>query len=342
MGDNIIKCEICNKEMKSRINGSHLFRAHNISLDEYKKQFPTAFLGKRTLKIQQHTCKICNKTIGSLQQFSLHLQFHNITPEQYFIKFMLNGNVPLCKCGCKNSPSFINIQKGFHKYIAHHAPVWNDGLTKKNDSRINHMYDNRKPWNKGLTKNTSDAVNVVSQKIKQSWNPKNISQRTTSYKENMMKKYGVENGFQLDSVKEKSKNTLLQKYGVEHPQFSNECKFKWKTYIYPSGNTIKYQGYENFGLDLLLSKQYHENEIITDRKYIPKIKYIDFDGKIRRYCADMWIPKDNLLIETKSNFTYILHKENIHYKKIGVISSGYNFQLFVFNDDGTLNNKIHE
>ena len=51
----------------------------------------------------------------------------------------------------------------------------------------------------------------------------------------------------------------------------------------------------------------------------------------------MWIPKDNLLVEVKSNYTYKLHKQNIIHKQIGVISSGYNFNLLVFNDDGTLN-----
>lgn len=342
MENNHIKCEICGKQMKARINGSHLFRAHNITLDEYKKQFPNTIIGKRISKIQDHTCKICNKTSGSIQKFSSHLQSHNITPEQYFIKFMLSGNRPLCKCGCNKSPHFISIQKGFYEYITQHAPIWNTGLTKETDNRVNHMYDNRKVWNKGLTKNTNDAVNIISKKIQKSWNPDNISQRTLSYKTNMIEKYGVENSFQLDVVKQKSKDTLLQKYGVEHPQFSNECKFKWKIYTYPSGKIIKYQGYENFGLDLLLSKKYNENEIITDRKYIPKIKYTDLNGKIRKYCADIWIPNENLLIEIKSNFTYRMHKENIHHKKIGVISSGYNFQLFVFNDDGKLDNKINE
>lgn len=39
-------------------------------------------------------------------------------------------------------------------------------------------------------------------------------------------KYGVENPFQLDSVKEKSKQTLLEKYGVEHPLQNNTIQKK--------------------------------------------------------------------------------------------------------------------
>lgn len=39
---------------------------------------------------------------------------------------------------------------------------------------------------------------------------------TTSYKNTMKSKYGVENSFQLESVKKKSKDTLKKKYGVDH------------------------------------------------------------------------------------------------------------------------------
>lgn len=89
-------------------------------------------------------------------------------------------------------------------------------------------------------------------------------------------------------------------------------------------------------------KTYNEDDIITDRKQLPKIKYTDYDGKTRRYCPNMWIPKNNLLVETKSNYTYKLHQQNVHCKKNGVISAGYRFQLLVFNDNGTLNNTINE
>ena len=172
---------------------------------------------------------------------------------------------------------------------------------------------------------------TVAEKTKQYWrNSANVSRMSNTYKSTMMQKYGVINGFQLDNIKKKSKETLFRNFGVENPMFSNEIRYKWKQYIFPSGEICKYQGYENFGLDLLL-KTYSENEIITDRKEIPKIKYIDFDGTHRTYCPDMWIPRDNLLVEIKSDYTYRLHEKNISCKQKGVISGGYKFNLFVFN-----------
>jgi hypothetical protein len=123
----------------------------------------------------------------------------------------------------------------------------------------------------------------------------------------MLKKYGVKNGFQLDSVKEKSKSTLLKTHGVENPQFSNSIKCKWKNYTLLSGKNVKCQGYEPFGLNLLLT-EYNETEIINDRVLIPKIKYIE-NQKERIHCPDFYIKSDNLLIDVKSIYTYNLHKK---------------------------------
>jgi len=47
-------------------------------------------------------------------------------------------------------------------------------------------------------------------------------------KKNLQEKYGVDNVFQLDEVKEKSKETLKLKYGVEHPMESDEVREKLK------------------------------------------------------------------------------------------------------------------
>ena len=341
MENDIVKCEICGLEMKTRINGSHLLRIHNITLTEYKNKYPNTIIGKRHPKLLKYECKICNKLVKGSNSLSRHLKIsHNIKLNDYYIKYYLNEIHPKCKCGCKENTKFNNMKNGFDDYIIHHNPIWNKGLSINIDDRLKKMYLNPR-WNKNLTKETDERVNKNSISIKKSWNKDNLNKRSESYKKTMMKKYGVINGFQLDYIKKKSKKTMILKYGGENPQFCNDIKFKWKSYTFPSGKQVKYQGYENFGINLLL-KEHNENDIIVDRKLIPKIKYEDFDGKIRKYCSDMWIPKENLLVEIKSNYTYNLHKQNVHHKQKGVISCGYNFKLLVFNDDGTLNNIIND
>lgn len=50
--------------------------------------------------------------------------------------------------------------------------------------------------------------------------------RKLKYKDSCLKKYGVENGFQLDFVKEKIKQASLEKYGTERPCQSQKVKEK--------------------------------------------------------------------------------------------------------------------
>lgn len=58
-------------------------------------------------------------------------------------------------------------------------------------------------------------------------------------KQNLLKKYGVENVFQLHDIKEKSKKTLLQKYGVDHYSKSD----KWNEQVKES--SLKHFGTEH-------------------------------------------------------------------------------------------------
>lgn len=61
---------------------------------------------------------------------------------------------------------------------------------------------------------------------------------------NNLKKYGVKNVFQLESVKEKSKQTMLEKYGVEYSSQRDE----WKQMCFKH-NTNKVKIKESQGLD---------------------------------------------------------------------------------------------
>lgn len=69
-------------------------------------------------------------------------------------------------------------------------------------------------------------------------------------KENLLKKHGVEYVFQLDSVKEKSRNTKLEKYGSE--TYNNQTKIK-QTNIERYGNSTYLAS--NIGQSLLAEKR---------------------------------------------------------------------------------------
>lgn len=72
---------------------------------------------------------------------------------------------------------------------------------------------------KGIKKSNWKVYSPEDARLIGEWMIEHCSKgKSLNYKETMLKKYGVENGFQLESVKEKSKLTMIEKYGVDNFQ----------------------------------------------------------------------------------------------------------------------------
>lgn len=145
------------------------------------------------------------------------------------------------------------------------------------------------------------------------------------------------NPFNNPEIQSEIKINNLKKYGVENVMHNKEIfkhqstsSFKRKKYILPSGKIIKLMGYEPLCLTYLLTL-YKEEEIITNISDIPSFNYI-FEGKNRKYYPDFYIPKENLIIEVKSPWTFQKYFDQ-NYEKINAVNnSGYNLDLYIFND----------
>ncbi len=163
------------------------------------------------------------------------------------------------------------------------------------------------------------------------YDDENYNNREQS-KETCLEIYGVEYPSQLSITKEKSKKTSLKNWGYESHMQSGLFGFgyKHKTYIYPSGKVVKVQGYEPKLLDDLVLV-YEENEILTDKKDMPEFWYYK-DDKKHRYFPDVYIPKDNLIYEVKSDWTLKQTKKNGIYdlKKQSVIDAGFSYVLRIY------------
>lgn len=141
---------------------------------------------------------------------------------------------------------------------------------------------------------------------------------------------------------EKSRETLFKKYGVYNPAHIPNAQYKSKRYkrheyTFSSGTTVYLQGNETKALDILLLN-YTESEIVLTNK--PSFKYVWLvelggDGKEHWYFPDMYIPKDNLIIEVKSSWTYDgngKHKDWLSKnlaKEQTVLNNGYNFKFMI-------------
>jgi len=109
-------------------------------------------------------------------------------------------------------------------------------------------------------------------------------------------------------------------------------KDNWHEYTLPSGKNIKLQGYEPYAMDILL-RQYNENDILYKRTDMPELWYHITEDEQHRYYPDFYIPKDNLIIEVKSEYFYNLHLKINILKEECVIESDYNFKLMMLEKD---------
>lgn len=157
-----------------------------------------------------------------------------------------------------------------------------------------------------------------------------------------IKRYGSKSSFGNENVRQKFKNTCVKRYGVDNPTKTEHIKQKieasgvlYKEYMFPSGKIEKIQGYENYAIDILITK-HDECDIIIGRKNITecigKVKY----GVDRQYFPDIFIKSLCLVIEVKSSWTYNKNMENIKLKRQAIIDMGYNFEMWVFDKSSNL------
>jgi hypothetical protein len=107
---------------------------------------------------------------------------------------------------------------------------------------------------------------------------------------------------------------------------------KYKEYTMPSGIIRKVQGYESFALDELVNI-YSEDDIKTDRKDIPRIKYI-INDKNKYYFPDIYIKSGNKIIEVKSNWTYKCKEDNVQEKSNATKLAGYEYEIWIYDNKG--------
>ena len=176
---------------------------------------------------------------------------------------------------------------------------------------------------------------IKNSKLKRYGNP-NFVNPEKARKTNRIK-YGCDHPFQNPEVWDKVIRFYQINFGVTHnmhvPEIAEKClgwhKNSWHEYTLPSGEIIKLQGYEPKALDYLLTK-YNENEILYKKSEMPTLFYIGEDNKTHRYYPDFYIPKDNLIIEVKSWFTYTNNLISNLLKEDGVLGNNYKYKIMIF------------
>ncbi len=136
-----------------------------------------------------------------------------------------------------------------------------------------------------------------------------------------MKENGTDYGFRSQSYKD----TLMKNYGVVNISQSSECHMRQHSgYILKHHNSgLYYRGtYEKDFIDYCLK------ENIEIENFVGTIEYF-FDGKIRKYFPDFLIKNSNTVAEIKSSYTYEREKEQNEAKKEATINNGFNFKFVI-------------
>lgn len=160
---------------------------------------------------------------------------------------------------------------------------------------------------------TKEAKEKIKKTNIENFGVDNIFKHKTYIKEKFKEKYGVENPSSLNWVQEKKEKT----------SFSSK-QYKWKT-----GEISYVQGYEPFVLNYLEEKGYKFEEVLTSKLDMPEIIYIGEDNLEHRYFPDIYIPKENLIIEVKSEWTMKKEFYKNMLKFSAVKNLGFNFEIKV-------------
>lgn len=122
-------------------------------------------------------CLVCGKEVKGFKGLAKHIVVHNITAEEYTLKYLQSGVVTMCKCGCGSPTNYAKKEYRFFDYILNHHPS-----------------------TKGKKVHTEESKRKI----------------TENNKKTLMKKYGVTNTMFIPGVPEKMQKTCLKNYGVKY------------------------------------------------------------------------------------------------------------------------------
>jgi hypothetical protein len=96
------------------------------------------------------------------------------------------------------------------------------------------------------------------------------------------------------------------------------------------GVEIMYQGYELKAIYRLIGEGYNIKDLIIGKSNVPSFNYTH-NGKKRYYFPDIYIPKDNRIVEVKSIYYYNRYLDKNLLKRDAVLKKGYKFDFYIMN-----------
>lgn len=211
-------------------------------------------------------------------------------------------------------------------------PLQSEYISNKTEKSCLEKYGFKSAMQSEIIKDKVKITNLEKYGFKNVFQNENIKNKI---KETNLEKYGFENAASSEIIKNKMKNTCNEKYGCDHFMKNSD---EYEKYIKKS---FKIKNYKNTELYYQGTYEFDFLEKYYDKVEIKNGIHVDyqFENSKCSYMPDFYLPKYNLMVEIKSNYTYKLHENKNVLKKEFSIKSGYNF-LFIIDKDYTEFEKI--
>jgi len=149
-----------------------------------------------------YKCEDCDREFEGIIYFVKHRnKVHDISVEETYLRYKVNGIRPTCKCGCGSNTKFIGCVLGYNEYVRGHAARINNNWGHNNKARIKSLETRKqmiedgeyKPfflketgehWGKGLTKETDQRIANMVNSINN--NPVELVKRSERMKRNRL------------------------------------------------------------------------------------------------------------------------------------------------------------
>jgi len=241
--------------------------------------------------------------------------------------------------GCKNCVEKGMTERSTKKFGAKH-PQQSKAVRDKTKATCKERYDHENPFQ--VPEFQEKGKNTMVEKYGEE-NPMHVQEFRDKQEQTMIKNHGVPNPSLSKEICEKRDATNIKRYGAKNVMQNKEIfkraqasGLKPKFYTLPSGRKIKYQGYENFCIDLLLETYNEDDFIVGNRDEIPVIKF-PFEENICTFYPDCYIPSENRIIEVKSDYYWRKYEDRNRAKLIESYMQGYVIEFWVFDKKGNLN-----
>jgi very-short-patch-repair endonuclease len=234
-------------------------------------------------------CNICQKECEGINSLRSHsIQKHNVSAEEVYVNYILNGIKPKCECGCGETTNFISVGKGYSKFIqSHHNRVPGKNNYHKNpETHQKAINTQKKNWKKGKYKGWWE--NKTPETIKKI---EGIKEKLRNNKERGKKISKKLKGIpKSEESKLKSSKTQKKRY-EDNPKLKEELskiRLKWMR----ENSKVKTSKLENKFIEILNSIGLIEDIDFIHNHLISNIKTF----------FDFYFPSKKIIIEVDGDF----------------------------------------